>query len=49
MLVAGGVIQNICEDSWEMGGFRRLRDVTMASCRSPLDTDLGFLIISSAA
>ncbi|KAH3794565.1 hypothetical protein DPMN_148102 [Dreissena polymorpha] len=44
-----GIIQNICEDNWENGGFRRLRSIMFGSCKNPLDSDLGYLIVTSAA
>lgn len=45
----GGVIQHICEDNWQEGGFRRLNIITMGQCKRALDADLGFLIIAAAA
>ncbi|XP_060600574.1 F-box only protein 38-like [Ruditapes philippinarum] len=45
----GGVIQHICEDNWQNGGFRRLTNITLGDCKNALDADLGYLIIASAA
>ncbi|XP_045204705.2 F-box only protein 38-like [Mercenaria mercenaria] len=47
--VLGGVIQHLCEDNWQDGGFRRLNSITMGECKNALDVDLGFLIIAAAA
>lgn len=44
----GGVFRHVVEDNWQLGSFRCLTRVSLASCYDALEVDLGYLVLVSA-
>ena len=44
----GGVFRHVVEDNWRLGSFRYLSRVSLASCSSAIEVDLGYLVLVSA-
>ncbi|OWF49713.1 uncharacterized protein LOC110451330 [Mizuhopecten yessoensis] len=46
--ILGGLLQHVVEDSWRIGGFKKINHLKFGACKFILEMDIGYLVITAA-